>query len=60
MYLLPCSLYLQGFTDKQLFANKGFKLGFALRAAGVNGSAAAAAAVRAACPVAQAPYACGP
>ncbi len=48
---------VQGFTDHQLFANKGFKLGVALRAAGVHQSAAAAAAVKAACPVRPAPFA---
>jgi hypothetical protein len=47
----------QGYSDKQLFANKGFKLGVALRAAGVHQTPAAAAAVRAACPVKAAPYA---
>jgi hypothetical protein len=47
----------RGFTDAQLFANKGFKLGVALQRAGVHHTAAAAAAVRAACPVKPAPYA---
>ena len=49
-----------GFSDKKLFADPRFKLGYALHAAGVNGSAAAAVAVRRACPVAAAPMAITP
>lgn len=47
----------QGYSDKTLFKNKGFKLGVALRQAGIHESKAAAAAIRAACPVARTPYA---
>lgn len=47
---------MQGFSDKKLFSSKAFKLGFALRAAGAQHSGAAAAAVRALCPVAPAPW----
>jgi len=47
----------RGFTDAQLFANKGFKLGVALKQAGMHQTSAAAAAVRAVCPVKPAPYA---
>jgi hypothetical protein len=47
----------QGYSDKKLFSNKGFRLGVALRQAGIHESKAAAAAVRAVCPVARTPYA---
>lgn len=47
----------QGFSDEKLFANKGFRLGVELRAAGVHESKAAAAVIKAACPVARTPYA---
>ena len=49
-----------GFSDKKLFADPRFKLGYALHAAGVNGSAAAASAVQRACPVAATPFASTP
>mmetsp|Transcript_37556 Transcript_37556/g.48580 ORF Transcript_37556/g.48580 Transcript_37556/m.48580 type:complete len:657 (+) Transcript_37556:49-2019(+) len=47
----------QGYSDKKLFANKGFRLGVELRAAGVHESKAAAAVIKAACPVSRTPYA---
>lgn len=49
-----------GFSDKKLFADPRFKLGYALHAAGVNSSAAAASAVQRACPTAPTPFASTP
>ncbi len=45
-----------GFTDAKLFSDPRFKLGHALRDAGVHHSKASAAVIKAACPVARAPY----
>ena len=46
----------KGYSDAKLFSNPAFKLGYALREAGVNRSAASAAAIKAMCPITKAPY----